>query len=60
MKIINISFYMNNRDNTSLITASIVVPLAIVTGIVIGVIIYKSKSNMTLFDDMLVKRVYHV
>lgn len=45
---------MNNRDNTGIITAGILVPLFIVTVIVIGVI-YKSKSNMTLFDDMLVK-----
>lgn len=46
---------MNNRDNTGIITAGILVPLFIVTVIVNGVIIYKSKSNMTLFDDMLVK-----
>lgn len=51
---------MNNRDKTSIITAGIVVPLFIVTGIVIGVLIYKSKSNMALFNDMFVKRVYHV
>lgn len=46
---------MNNRDNTVNITAGILIPLFIVTAIMIGVIIYKSKSNMTLFDDMLVK-----
>lgn len=46
---------MNNRDNIGNITAGILVPLFTVTAIIIEVIIYKSKSNMTLFDDMLVK-----